>query len=415
TLGPPYGSRRAGEFHISPLLNEDGFRGTVGILRDITERRKRERRLSALHEATRLLMEATSREEVVDIGLDAAEEVLGLGVAAIYGRSDDRLVPLAATDGARDLFGGMPSFDRGEGILWEVHETRKPLVTEDFRKRGVIFDPATPVRSELVLPVGDHGVFMAASEDVGAFDEADESLAKVLASNVEAAIDRADRETLLREREQALLRQNERLEEFAGVVSHDLRSPLTVAKGNVYLLRERGEVEYLDEIEGALERMEELIDDLLTLARQGETVDEPERVDVESVAREAWTNVETAVAELAVEPGSVEADPGRLQQMLENLFRNAVEHGGESVDVRIGFEDDCMYVTDDGEGIPEDDRDELFAAGYSTAEEGTGFGLSIVKQIAEAHGWEVSVAESEAGGARFEFSDAELPAVQPAN
>ncbi len=64
-------------------------------------------------------------------------------------------------------------------------------------------------------------------------------------------------------------------------------------------------------------------------------------------------------------------------------------------------------VEDDGPGIPEADRESVFEAGFSTANEGNGFGLAIVQQIAEAHGWTVTVSESEAGGARFEFTGIE--------
>jgi len=61
-------------------------------------------------------------------------------------------------------------------------------------------------------------------------------------------------------------------------------------------------------------------------------------------------------------------------------------------------------VADTGSGIPESARSEIFDAGYSTADDGTGFGLRIVVQIAKAHGWEVSVAESKEAGARFDVT-----------
>ena len=61
-----------------------------------------------------------------------------------------------------------------------------------------------------------------------------------------------------------------------------------------------------------------------------------------------------------------------------------------------------FYVENDGVGIPPDEREHVFESGFSTSETGTGFGLSIAREIAEVHGWEISVTESEAGGARFE-------------
>jgi signal transduction histidine kinase len=104
---------------------------------------------------------------------------------------------------------------------------------------------------------------------------------------------------------------------------------------------------------------------------------------------------------------TIEADRTRLQQLLENVFRNAVEHGGDAPTVRIGDLDDGFYVADDGPGIPEDEQQTVFERGYSTTPEGTGFGLAIVAEIAHAHDWDVVVTDSASGGARFEFVEAD--------
>jgi PAS domain S-box-containing protein len=398
--------------HRSIPFHVEGQTWTYAVYTDITERMEREQRLEALHTATRDLMEATSSEEVFDIGIEAAERVLGLAIAGFFGHDEDRdaLVPRAATDRARTLFDGIPTFDRGEGVAWEVFESGTPTVADDVRRLDAVYNPETPIRSEMILPVGDHGLFMAAAEEAGTFDQAEEFLAQVLVSNVETALERARRESLLREREQTLLRQNERLEEFAGVVSHDLRSPLTVAKGNAYLARTDGDQEYVEKIEAALDRMEQLIDDLLTLAREGETVDEVEAVDMAATVREAWSTVGTGTADLALPADGrvLAADEGRLRELLENLFGNAVEHGGDDVTVTVGVLGDGFYVADDGEGLDEEARANLFEPGFTTDDEGTGFGLSIVRQIAEAHGWEVAATESDAGGARFEFTGVQI-------
>ena len=210
------------------------------------------------------------------------------------------------------------------------------------------------------------------------------------------------------ERQRALERQNERLEEFASVVSHDLRNPLNVAAGHLELAREEDDEEHLEVVATALGRMEGLIDDLLALAREGREVGDLERVDLADVAEGCWSTVETGSASLEVEAdGSVLADPTRLRQLLENLFRNAVEYGGEDVSVVVDDRDGGFCVADDGPGIPDAVRERVFSPRYSTAEDGTGLGLSIVREIAEAHGWTVDVGESEAGGARFEFAGVE--------
>ena len=228
---------------------------------------------------------------------------------------------------------------------------------------------------------------------------------------------RAELETKRRE----LTRKNDRLEEFANIVSHDLRTPLSVASGNLELARRETDSDHHDDVAAALDRMEAIIEDTLTLAREGQTVAETEPVEVGAVAEDCWETVATDGATIHVEGDrTVDADRGRLRHVFENLFRNAIEHGtavggsqtgngstardGSDVAITVGFTDAGFYVADDGSGIPEGERESVFESGYSTNESGTGLGLPIVEEIVEAHGWDISVTESEAGGARFEIT-----------
>lgn len=207
-----------------------------------------------------------------------------------------------------------------------------------------------------------------------------------------------------------LERQNERLNQFASVVSHDLRNPLNIARGRVELALETGDTDQLESARTALERMESLIEDMLTLARQGQQIADTEMVELSSVIQQAREVVDTAGATLTVESDlRFRADGDRLQQLLENLFRNAIEHGREDSNIRVGAleESSGFYVADDGPGIPEDEREIVFESAYSTTETGTGFGLSIVMEVVEAHGWTVLITDSWAGGARFEIEGVE--------
>ncbi|WP_408957007.1 sensor histidine kinase [Natrinema sp. 74] len=200
-------------------------------------------------------------------------------------------------------------------------------------------------------------------------------------------------------------RQSDRLEQFASIVSHDLRNPLSVAQGRLRAAVTTGEAEHLQEVDAALTRMDELIEETLSVARSGSQVEDPHEVPLVELANEAWTAVETGGATYdAVGDRTLRVDPARARQLFENLYRNAIEHGREDVHVRVGPCDGGFFVSDDGPGIPEDERDEVLEQGYSTSEEGSGLGLAIVQAIADAHGWQVTVTESEGGGARFEFT-----------
>jgi signal transduction histidine kinase len=226
--------------------------------------------------------------------------------------------------------------------------------------------------------------------------------------SVASLTDITEQESYRRELE----RQNERLEQFASMVSHDLRNPLNVATLRAETaLDKHEEDEDLAAVKEALDRMEVLIDDLLTLARQGQPIEETEPVSLSTIATQAWRMVDTTESELVVDGDrTFLVDSDRLQQLFENLFRNTIEHGGPNLTVQVGrLDDGSFFVADDGVGIPEDERESVFESGFTTSEDGTGFGLCIVHEIVDAHGWNVSITESENGGARFEIRGVETP------
>jgi len=218
--------------------------------------------------------------------------------------------------------------------------------------------------------------------------------------------DEAERKHRLRERTEKLRRQNERLDEFTAIVSHDLRNPLELVRASLQLGRDTGEEKYFDRIEDGVDRMEKLIDELLVLARQGRVIEEPVPVDLGSVATLSWSGLQTGAATLEndLEDATVLADEVRLRHVFDNLFRNAIEHNDSEVTVVVGTLDDRegFFVADDGRGIPEDHREEVLERGYTTDDEGTGIGLAIVAGVIEAHDWELRLCESSSGGARFE-------------
>ena len=396
-----------------PVTDDDGE--VVSLLitsRDVTDEKGRERQLSALNRVTRELIGAGTRAAVGEIGVEAARDVLGLATSGIHLYDAERagLVPVAITEEGRELVGDPPTFTEGDSIAWRVYERGEPLAKDRVDGDPEAYNRDTAVRSELYLPLDEYGILIAGSPAPAAFDDSDVLFGEMLANSLVAAFEQVERTEQLRERERELTRQNDRLEQFASVVSHDLRNPLNVAEGRLEMARAEHGSEHLEAVEKAHGRIEALIDDLLALARQGEAVTDPEPVALTGLLEGCWGNVRTDDAALVVggDP-TIRADRSRLKQLFENLFRNAVEHGGDGVTVTVGPLADGFYVEDDGPGIPDDERDTVFDAGYSTDPEGTGFGLSIVEEITEAHGWTVRAAEGSDGGARFEITGVGFP------
>jgi PAS domain S-box-containing protein len=225
--------------------------------------------------------------------------------------------------------------------------------------------------------------------------------------------------TTTMEYQQMLERKNDRLKEFTDILAHDLKNPLNAIDQYLTLYDDTGEQTYIENIDETTDRMARLVDDLLRVARQGDVVQEPEQTDIETVVDTAWEGAGGTDASLTYEPvPTVSADPDRLIELFENVFRNAVKHGergsGEQttgqtgVSVRVGPLSNGIYIEDDGPGIPPELGDEVFDHGVTTARDGSGYGLSIVRTIVNAHGWDLSLGTAETGGARFEITGIEF-------
>jgi PAS domain S-box-containing protein len=387
---------------VAPITDSAGETTSIlAVLEDITEQKRLETKLRSLQETAQQLSGAQSSSEIGDIAVEAADDILGFELTGIWEYSEQRetLVPLASGVATRKVLGELSQLEPGESPGWTAFETSELRMYENITDEVGLDESGIDLQSGLFVPLGEFGLIGVGTTSNQEFADTDVDLFNILGATVEAAFARASREAKLQ-------KQNERLDKFASVVAHDLRNPLSVAIGFTDVVQNTQDPDHFEKIENAHDRIERLIDDLLTLARGETTVTDTAEIDIRTIATEAWGYVDTSEANLTVDTvPKITGDSGRLIQLFENLFRNAIEHGGDDATVTIGpLEGDRgFYVEDDGSGIAPENRQEVFEHGVTSSEGGTGFGLSIVADITKAHGWTVSVTEGSDSGARFEF------------
>lgn len=363
--------------------------------------------IETLHDVATTIQTEETAEAVCERTVSAAAALLDFNLCTVLIREGEWLVPYATSSDAPP--DGSRRMQIDEGLAGQTYQTRQSYTVDEITPTDDTRPADASYQSGISVPIGDHGVFQAVETTTGAFDDDDIELAELLVSHTATALTQLDSRQELRE-------QNERLDQFVSAVSHDLRNPLTVASGRLDLVAEECSSPHVDAVADAHDRMERLIDDLLLFARMGTATLSYAPVDLAPLATACWDELPSSTATFRVESDrTIRADRERLRQLIENLLKNAVDHGGPDVSVTLGDVAAGFYVADDGPGIPFDAREDVLTAGYTSTDGGTGFGLSIVTQIADAHGWEITVTESAAGGARFEIRGVDVVGSAPSS
>jgi PAS domain S-box-containing protein len=325
---------------------------------------------------------------------------------------------LRALDSLRDVFA---VFDEGDRLVyWNEHAKRRSGYSADelagMRPDQLVADTDLPKLREYLKQVHQTG---KSTVEIRLVAKSGERVPYELYSDLltdrdgrvigRVVVGRDVSERLAYER--ILEHKNDRLSEFARFVSHDIRNPLAVAAAWLGRYHETGDEAHYRRVVTAHRRIEEIVEDLLGMTSHVDCVENAERVDLETVAREAWRTVRSGDAQLRIEESvTVVADRGLLTEALENLFTNAVQHGGEAVTVVVVgtlATDTGFYLEDDGTGFP-DESESLLQPGVTTRPDGTGLGLAIVAEIAAMHGWSVDTTSGDDGGARIEFGGVDV-------
>ena len=418
------GTRRHMESHAAPLERSDGTTVQVAVTRDITERDQREQ----------VLVEQNELLEQIAAGAPL-EECLTALCAAVPRLNPDVRASILLADEERESFEHSiaPDFppswgDRLEGaaiddlvigtcgaaVFQGESITCEDIAENDEWATGwrdlCIANDVLAGHSEPILNAdGDpEGSFTLCFDEPRGPNEWERRLADFGTHIASVALERDRSRRALRERKWELKERTERLDNFAGMLAHELRNPTMIGQIYSQQLPDEADSEAVEYVTEAFDRIEDIIDVMLVLTRGREAVGEQTPVALGNAARDAWAGVDASDAAFDVEiDDTIEANETYVQNLFRNLLENAVEHGGEDVTVTVGELNDSggFYVADDGEGIPADQRDAIFDEGYTTAagRGGTGLGLAFVRKLADVYGWDFAVTESSGGGARFEF------------
>jgi len=413
-----------------PVFDEAGnVVEVVGVSHDVTRLKEREDLIERVNEATRELQNARTGAEVGRVVVEIVESVIGCPVTAYwrYDDENDRLEPTAASEPALDIgddddVSDLPHIEAGHAEM-EVFRTGESRWVRDYADLTNPAHEAADLGRLLLVPLGDHGMVNIGHAEPGEFDDFDRYLVEILGQTATSALNRVERERALESRTAELERSNESLQQFAYVASHDLQEPLRMVSSYVSLLEaEYGDMfdeeaaEYMHYAVDGATRMQDMIDALLRYSRIRTEGDDFVEVDLEAVLDETRRSLELLVdeEEATVRAGDlprVTADRSQVGQLLQNLVKNAVEHGGPepTVEVDAVVEGDRVHLTvaDDGPGVDGSQHERIFDI-FKSNSDGTGIGLAVCERIAYRHDGDIWVESDPGAGATFHVT---LPAV----
>jgi PAS domain S-box-containing protein len=366
--------RSALELRLVPLPT--GSSGTVaGVFRDITARHERERVITTLHDATRQLFRTADTQEICATAVHTSADVLDLQTSGIWllDEEHNRLEPIAATEGARENFGGLPQFTDTEGLVWDVFRAGEPELFHDVSGLADHCEFDVPIRSELIVPIGDRGVLMAGDPAPNTFDDHDLDLAELLAAHTEVALERGEKERRSQSQTAALKRRNQRLETIGDLVSGPISDILSTLEATI------------DDDAAAEDPLDDIHDLLEDIGHIAGTSGEPTAKEVcplSDTVAEAATHLDcqpTLATECRV---TLRADREQFVRLLVALCRIVAGDTGSTVRIDTRSGGDSPHVDQLVLKTEEDDSRDS-----TTAEVASDVEAAVATRIANSHGW----------------------------
>ena len=405
---------------VLSVIEYDGQPATLGFARDITERKRFERKLDTLHRHALELAKAESEEDIAEATLNAIEKIFGFNY-----------VSFALVDGDLLRF----KYVRGVSTIKELHLKGRGLTVKAINTREIQNIPDTRISenylssrtdgepeslSELDVPIFVDGKAIALlnieSEKIDAFSASDRDLVETLSMHVSSAFMRLSEvnrlESLVEEKTMELL-EAERVVaagRIASMVGHDLRGPLQTIEAAVGLMKEDPSetLALTDIIRTSVKRATEMLEEIRSHIRDTPLLLIRTNL-IELVKKVLDENVFPDNIAVSLKAQSdyvpVQVDLNKTRRVIDNLIQNAVDampHGGElRVQISEDGESSTLIIEDTGEGIPDKILPDLFNLFVTTKSKGTGLGLAYCRRTVMAHGGSITVKTEVGQGTAF--------------
>lgn len=363
---------------------------------------KNEKQLKQIHDVASELVRRESVDEICQVATEAAEKILDFPQSTLdLIDKEGKLTPKVISSEMDP--NGVDSWRPEEGgLAGKTFLEKESYLINDLRDD----DEAKPVKDEyksvISVPIGDHGVFQAISEEKSKFDRTDLELTEILMNHVAEILDRIEA--------------TEREEFLHSLLRHDLKNKVGIIQGYLKLIEDEEDQEEIDSLvkkAKKVAREEKSIIDKVETIREVQKLDTHE-INVKKIIENVIEELERVSDDFEFEIKTVSDSPSTkvmggpvIRELFTNLIQNSIKHSeGSKVKVKIEEKEESIRcsVEDDGKGIPEDMRDKLFEKGYKKGDSaGSGLGMYLVREILNRCRGSISVKDSEMGGARFDI------------
>jgi PAS domain S-box-containing protein len=378
---------------------------TVGAALD---RVQREQGLSTVQSIARDALSADTQSEMADTVLNQLPDELNFPLCGIWEHNPQReqLEPLGVTGPAEAMYDDLPTFQPGNSISWRVFEAGETRLITRTSDHPEVYDPDGLIQSEIVSPIGEFGVLMAASEHEESFSENERQILATLATNLQTASRLINRRRDMRLLDQVLGR----------VLRHNLRNKLMVIQGNAEKLLDAESPDLTapaETILGACRSLEQVAENAQAMREIIQNREETTPMSLTEVTERAVGVVQNDFPDAGIET-TFEVDPQviahpNLRLCIDQIVRNAIEHGSAgamstvTVQVLEGETGPVVEVADDGPGIPNHELHVIDQHGESALEHGSGVGLWIVDRVVEYSNATVSFSYDDGAVVRITF------------